>query len=56
MQDLRLSDGRLLLNKGSVLNERTLKTLHSMADREFFEGGLDVAYPRDIAEAGKEQP
>lgn len=46
MQDLRLGDGRLLLNKGSVLSDRSIQTLRGIGDRELFEGTIMVAEPR----------
>jgi response regulator RpfG family c-di-GMP phosphodiesterase len=44
-QPLRLNDGRLLLNKGSVLDARAIQSLRGIGDRELFEGTIEVAEP-----------
>ena len=49
MQDLRLGDGRLLLNKGSVLNERSIQSLRGIGDRELIEGSIQVAESENSA-------
>lgn len=50
MEDLRLSDGRLLLNKGSVLNKRSIQSLRGIGDREIIEGTITVTEPEHEAE------
>ncbi len=44
-QDLRLNDGRLLLNRGTVLEEKTVQSIQGIGDRGLIDKPVDVAEP-----------
>lgn len=44
-QDLRLNDGRLLLNRGTVLTYKTVQSIQSMGDRGLINNPIEVAKP-----------
>lgn len=44
MQDLRLKDGRLLLNKGTVLNERCIQTINNVSTSNLTDDPIRVAW------------
>ena len=52
MQDLRLKDGRLLLTRGTVLNQGSLMSLQSIGDRGLIEGEVSVSL--GTTETGKD--
>jgi hypothetical protein len=52
MQDLRLKDGRLLLTRGTVLNQGSLMSLQSIGDRGLIEGEVSVSL--GTKESGKD--
>jgi response regulator RpfG family c-di-GMP phosphodiesterase len=42
VDDLRVSDGRLLLSKGACLNESSIKAIQSIGEREMLKGKIHV--------------
>jgi response regulator RpfG family c-di-GMP phosphodiesterase len=54
MQDLRLKDGRLLLNKGTILNERCIQSINNVSMSNFPNHHIQVAWPTQAnqSEAG----
>lgn len=51
-QDLRLKDGRLLLNRGSVLNEKTVQSIQGIGERGLIDKPVEVAEPNTAASEG----
>jgi len=49
MQDLRLDNGRLLLGRGTLLNERCVQSIRSMGERELLKGTIEVSEPNPHA-------
>jgi response regulator RpfG family c-di-GMP phosphodiesterase len=45
MQELRLKDGRLLLNKGTLLNERCIQSIHNVGVDNLTDPHIQVAWP-----------
>jgi response regulator RpfG family c-di-GMP phosphodiesterase len=45
LQDLRLKDGRLLLPKGTVLNDRSVESIQTIGQRGLIEGAIEVGEP-----------
>jgi hypothetical protein len=45
MQELRLKDGRLLLNKGTILNERCIQSISNVSMSNFTDHHIQVAWP-----------
>jgi response regulator RpfG family c-di-GMP phosphodiesterase len=51
MEDLRLSDGRLLLTKGTRLKETTIQSIQTIGQRGMIPGKLVVSMPEDKQQA-----
>jgi response regulator RpfG family c-di-GMP phosphodiesterase len=45
MQELRLKDGRLLLNKGTILNERCIQSIHNVGLSNLTDQHIQAAWP-----------
>jgi response regulator RpfG family c-di-GMP phosphodiesterase len=45
MQELRLKDGRLLLNKGTILNERCIQSINNVGMNNLTDDHIQVAWP-----------
>lgn len=52
-QDLRLNDGRLLLNRGTVLTHKTVQSIQNMGDRGMINKPIEVAKPNPEAMKGE---
>lgn len=46
-QDLRLKDGRLLITRGSVLDDGSLQSIQNIGDRGFIEDAISVVIPAE---------
>ena len=51
-EDLRLKDGRLLLTRGTILNEGALQSIQTIGDRDMIEGTVAVSISVSRPEGG----
>lgn len=51
MEDMRLRDGRLLLTKGTMFKEATIKSIQSLIDRGMITGEVTVSAPSEKEDA-----
>jgi response regulator RpfG family c-di-GMP phosphodiesterase len=54
MQDLRLKDGRLLLTKGTILNERCIQSINNVSMSNFTDHHIQVAWPIQANQSGED--
>lgn len=52
MQELRLKDGRLLLSKGTVLNERCIQSINNVSMNNLTDHHIQVAWPTQANQSG----
>jgi response regulator RpfG family c-di-GMP phosphodiesterase len=46
MQDVRLKDGRLLLTKGTIINDRIIESIQTIGNRGLIQDAIEVADPK----------
>jgi response regulator RpfG family c-di-GMP phosphodiesterase len=46
MQDVRLKDGRLLLTKGTIINDRIIESIRTIGNRGLIQDAIEVADPK----------